>query len=396
MQISRFASKVGLSETGAIDEKVRALRKEGREVFNFGVGQPDFPTPPAVCEAGIQAIRDGKTRYTSFVGTVELRQAIAQKLKIENGLEYTPAQILVSSGAKHSIHNLLAAAVSPDEEVLVPAPAWVSYPNMIRLLGAEPRFARTTLEDGFKLTPQRLREAITPRTTGMILNSPCNPTGAMYSESELRALVPVILDSGIWVIADEIYERIVFDGRRHVSLASLDPRLPDQVAVVNGVSKSFAMTGWRIGYAAGPKDWITAAGAIQSHQAGNPCSISQEATQFAIQSSGPTATAMCEAFERRRDLVMRILDGTPGCEFFRPEGTFYIFPRVASLLRKDGAGPKSDPELVSWLLDETGVATVPGEAFVAPGHIRISFAVDEPTLERGLRLLRGAFERLAG
>jgi len=395
MQISRFASKVGLSETGAIDEKVRALRKEGREVFNFGVGQPDFPTPPAVCEAGIQAIRDGKTRYTSFVGTVELRQAIAQKLKIENGLEYTPAQILVSSGAKHSIHNLLAAAVSPDEEVLVPTPAWVSYPNMVRLLGAEPRFVRTTLEDGFKLTPQRLREAITPHTTGMILNSPCNPTGAMYSESELRALVPVILDSGIWVIADEIYERIVFDGRRHVSLASLDPRLPDQVAVVNGVSKSFAMTGWRIGYAAGPKDWITAAGAVQSHQAGNPCSISQEATQFAIQSSGPTATAMCEAFERRRDLVMRILDGTPGCEFFRPEGTFYLFPRVASLLRKDGAGPKSDPELVSWLLDETGVATVPGEAFVAPGHIRISFAVDEPTLERGLRLLRGAFERLA-
>ncbi len=395
MKVSRFASRVGLSETGAIDEKVRRLRAEGREIFNFGVGQPDFPTPPKVCEAGIQAIRDQKTRYTSFMGTVELRKVVAEKLERENGLSYSTSEILISSGAKHSIHNLLAAAVSPDEEVLVPAPAWVSYPSMIRLLGAEPRFVPTTVEEGFKLTPEGLRQAITPRTVGIILNSPCNPTGAMYTADELRALVPVILESGIWVISDEVYERIVFDGRRHVSLASLDPRLRGQIGVVNGVSKSFSMTGWRIGYAAGPKEWITAASAVQSHQAGNPCSISQEAAQYAISSAGASPDAMREAFERRRDLVVRILDGTPGCDIFRPEGTFYLFPRVRSLLAK-GRGPKTDLELVSWLLDETGVATVPGEAFSAPGHLRISFAAEESTLERGLRLLRDAFERISG
>jgi aspartate aminotransferase len=395
MKVSRFASKVGLSETGAIDEKVRRLRKEGREIFNFGVGQPDFPTPAPVCEAGIQAIRDQKTRYTSFMGTAELRQAVSEKLGKENGLAYATSEILISSGAKHSIHNLLAAAVSPDEEILVPTPAWVSYPPMIRLLGAEPRFVTTSVEEGFKLSPERLREAITHRTVGLILNSPSNPTGAMYSEEELRALVPVILESGIWVISDEVYERIVFDGRRHVSIAALDPRLRSQVAVVNGVSKSFSMTGWRIGYAAGPKDWITAASAVQSHQAGNPCSISQEAAQFAISSASASADTMRDAFERRRDLVMRILDGTPGCDFFRPEGTFYLFPRVRALLAK-GRGPKTDPELVSWLLEETGVATVPGAAFSAPGHLRISFAVEESILDRGLRLLRGAFERIAG
>jgi aspartate aminotransferase len=328
------------------------------------------------------------------MGTVELRQMVARKLETENGLCYTASEILISSGAKHSIHNLLAAAVSPDEEVLVPTPAWVSYPPMIRLLGAEPRFVTTSIEDRFKLTPERLRAAITPRTVGLILNSPSNPTGAMYSPEELRALIPVILESGIWVISDEVYERIAFDGRHHVSIASLDSRLRDHVAIVNGVSKSFSMTGWRIGYAAGPKDWITAASAVQSHQAGNPCSISQEAAQFALSSAGASADAMREAFERRRDLVMRILDGTPGCDFFRPEGTFYLFPRVRSILTKGGQGPKTDPELVSWLLEETGVATVPGEAFSAPGHLRISFAVEERTLERGLRLLRGALERL--
>lgn len=393
MKVSRFASKVGLSETGAIDEKVRSLRKEGREVFNFGVGQPDFPTPPTVCEAGIKAIRDQKTRYTSFMGTVELREAVADKLRIENGLEYGPSEVLISSGAKHSIHNLLAAAVSPDEEVLVPTPAWVSYPPMVRLLGAEPKFVPTSIEDGFKLTPEKLRSAITPRVVGLILNSPGNPTGAMYSAEELRSLIPVLLESGIWVIADEVYEKIVFDGRKHVSIASLDSRLRSQVAVVNGVSKSFSMTGWRIGYAAGPKDWITAAAAVQSHQAGNPCSISQEAAQFAISSAGATVDAMREAFERRRDLVMSSLEGTPGLDLFCPQGTFYLFPRIRSLLSKDASGPRTDSELVSWLLQETGVATVPGEAFVAPGHLRISFAVDESTLDRGLRLLRGALER---
>jgi aspartate aminotransferase len=396
MRISRFASKVGLSETGAVDEKVRELRAAGREVFNFGVGQPDFPTPPGICEAGIQAIRDGKTRYTSPMGTLELRKGIAKKLHEENRLTYGADQILVSGGAKHSIHNLLAAVVSPDEEVLMPTPGWVSYPSMIRLLGAECVPVPTRLEEEFKITPAGLRAAITPRTVGIILNSPCNPTGAVYSEAELRALIPVFNEAKLWVIADEIYEKIVFDGRRHESIAALDPSIASRTAVVNGVSKSFSMTGWRIGYAAGPVDWIRAAAAIQSHQAGNACSISQEATLTALEGGHDSAEAMRVAFERRRDLVVRLLAGIDGLDIFPPQGTFYLFPRVESFLgtRTNGPSLKADKDLVHWLLDQSGVATVPGIAFGAPGHLRISFAASEETLERGLGAMRGALETL--
>jgi len=397
VRIGTFASRVGLSETGAVDEKVRQLTRQGRRVFNFGVGQPDFPTPGEVCEAGIAAIREGKTRYTSPMGTIELREAVAAKLRDENHLSYDPArEILISSGAKHSIHNLLAAALSPGDEVIVPVPTWVSYPSMIHLLGAEPRFVATGLEDGFRLTGEMLRSAVGPRTVGLLLNSPCNPTGAVYTEEDLRAVASAALEAGLWIITDEIYERILFDGRRHVSLATVEPALRARIAIVNGVSKAFSMTGWRIGYAAGPADWITAASAIQSHQCGNPCSISQEASRYALQAAGRHAEAMRAVFERRRDLVMRILRGTAGLDLFEPEGAFYLFPRVSSFLgaRKGGGGLNSDAELVSWLLDETGVATVPGGAFHAPEYLRISFAASEETLETGLGLLRGALEKL--
>ena len=396
MKISRFAASVGLSQTGAIDELVRELRGQGREVFNFGVGQPDFPTPAEICEAGITAIREQKTRYTSPMGTLELREAVAAKLHEENHLTCRPSEILISSGAKHALHNMLAATVSPGEEVLLPTPAWVSYPSMIRLLGAEPRFVPSSVEEGFRVSPDALRKAVTPRTVGLVLNSPCNPTGAAYSESDLRKLAGVIDEFGLWVITDEIYERILFDGRRHASLATVAPALRDRIAVVNGVSKAFSMTGWRIGYAAGPEDWIRAASAIQSHQSGNPCSISQEAARFALRSAGPSVEAMRVSFEHRRDLVMRLLDGMAGCELFRPEGTFYVFPRIASYLgtRPTGGSISTDVELVSRLLEASGVATVPGTAFTAPGHLRISFAAPEEILDRGLRRLREALERL--
>lgn len=397
MKLSQFASRVGLSETGAVDEKVRELRRAGREVFNFGVGQPDFPTPAEICEAGAEAIRQGKTRYTSPMGTIELREAVAAKLRDENGLSYDPArEILISSGAKHSIHNLLAAALSPGEEVIVPTPTWVSYPSMIRLLGGETRFVETTLESGFKMTPEALRGALGPRVVGLLLNSPCNPTGSVYDDETLRALGRTALDAGLWVIADEIYERILFDGRGHSSIARLEPGLRSRVAVVNGVSKAYSMTGWRIGYAGGPADWIQAASAIQSHQSGNPCSISQEATLFALRAGGASIEPMRAAFERRRDLCMRILDRVPGLDLFAPEGTFYLFPRVSAFLgpRPDAAGIAGDKELVTWLLEQTGVATVPGSAFAAPGHLRISFAASEESLEKGLGLMRDALLRL--
>ncbi len=396
MKLARFTEKVGLSETGAMDEKVRERKRRGLEVFNFGVGQPDFPTPKDICEAGIQAIRDGKTRYTSPTGILELREAVAARLKKEQGLEYTASQILVSSGAKHAIHNLLAAVVSPDEDVILPAPAWVSYPSMVRLVGGNPVIAPTRLEDGFKLTPEALRKAITPRSVGIILNTPGNPTGAVYSETELAALVPVLRESGLWVITDEIYDRILFDGRRHRSLAAIAPDLRERIAIVNGVSKSFAMTGWRIGYAAGPSDWIRMAGAIQSHQAGNPCSISQEATLHALQGAGESVETMRAAFQKRRDLVMEMLAGLEGCDLFRPEGTFYLLPRIAAYLgeRKNGPTLASDPDFVAWLFDSTGVATVAGSAFQAQGHVRISFAASEETIRAGLGRMRRAMEEL--
>lgn len=397
MRISVFASRVGLSETGAVDEKARQLKAQGREVFNFGVGQPDFPTPATVCEAGIVAIREGKTKYTSPMGTIELRKAVADKFREENGLAYDPGkEILISSGAKHAIHNMLAAAVSPGEEVILPTPTWVSYPAMLRLLGAEPKFVDTTIETGFKLTADALRGALGPKTVGLLLNSPCNPTGAVYSEEELRALVAVVLDAGLWVVCDEIYERILFDRRRHVSMAALQPAMRERTAVVNGVSKAFSMTGWRIGYAAGPADWVESASAIQSHQCGNPCSVSQEATLHALRAAGETIEPMRAAFERRRDLVVELLSGVPGLELFRPEGTFYLFPRVTSFLGRRPSGPEfaTDSDLVTWLLEETGAAMVPGSAFAAPGHLRISFATSEATLERGLGSVRRALEKV--
>lgn len=396
MKLSQFTEKVGLSETGAMDEKVRERKRQGLEVFNFGVGQPDFPTPPDVCEAGITAIREGKTRYTSPTGLLELREAVADRFKAEQGLEFKSSEILVSGGAKHSIHNLLAAVVSPDEDVLLPTPAWVSYPSMIRLVGGNPVFVPTRLEDGFKLTADALRRAITPKSVGIILNTPGNPTGAVYSEDDIQAIVPVLRESGLWVITDEIYDRILFDGRRHRSLAAIAPDMRDRIAIVNGVSKSYAMTGWRIGYAAGPADWIRMAGAIQSHQAGNACSISQEATLYALRTPGESVETMRAEFQKRRDLVMEMLAGLHGCDLFRPEGTFYLLPRIAAYLgdRKSGPSLASDAEFVAWLFDSTGVATVAGGAFEAKGYVRISFAASEAALREGLTRMRRAMEEI--
>lgn len=393
---SRFASRIGLSPIAALDEKVRALTLEGREIVNFGVGQPDFPTPEAIGEAGIEAIRNGMTRYTSPMGSFEMREAVAEKLRTENRLEYAASEILISSGSKQALHCILAAVLSPGEEVILPTPAWASYPAIIRLLGGEPCFVETRLEDRFKLTPEKLKKSLSPRVTGLLINSPCNPTGAVYSPEELRALAAVIKDAGLWVVADEIYERIVFGSSRHTSLPAVEPELRDKTAIVSGVSKSFSMTGWRIGYAAGPSEWIRTASSIQSHQAGSACSISQEAARYALVSSGDDAANMRAAFERRRDITLELLCGVEGLELLRPEGTFYAFPRVSSFLgpRDPGVCLSTDEDLAGWLLDEAAVATVPGTAFAAPGHLRISYAVSDDLLTKGLKSLRRALVKL--
>jgi aspartate aminotransferase len=386
-----------LSATGAIDERARRLAEEGREIFNFGVGQPDFSTPDPAVAAAIRAIGDGKTRYTSPRGTIELRRAVVEKLKRDNGLDYSPEEeVLVSCGGKHAIHNLLSAVLSPGEEVLLPTPTWVSYPAMIRLLGGVPRFVETRLEQGFRPNAGRLRESLTPRTVGLVINSPCNPSGAVLGREELLDLADVIEEAGLWVITDEIYERIIFDGHCHLSLPSVAPTLRSSVAVVNGVSKTFAMTGWRIGYAAAPAPWIETAASIQSHQTGNACSVSQEAAIAAIRSPGEATESMRRVFEKRRNQVVSILESTDGLEVFSPEGTFYAFPGVGAFLGIRPRGPNitTDTELATWLLDEAGVATVPGTAFAAPGHLRISFACDEESLTAGLDRLVQALDSL--
>jgi aspartate aminotransferase len=395
---SRFASRVGFSETGAISERAAALAREGRSVINLSVGQPDFDTPPAAMEGARAALLQGKTRYTAPHGTLELRQEIARKFERENQISVDPAhEIFVSSGAKQAVFELLAAVVSPDEEILIPAPAWVSYGAMVRLLGATPQFLPSDRSTRYRLTPDALRAAIGPRTTGIVINTPNNPTGVVYRREELAALAEVVAESGLWVVSDEIYERIVFEGHPHCSWGTAAPQLTDRLAIVNGVSKAFAMTGWRIGYAAGPREWIEMAIAIQSQASGNPCSISQEAARCALAQCDSDAARMRDAFESRRSIVLSLLEGTPGLHVFPPEGAFYVFVGVQALLdRPKGSGPRftSDEELAAWLLEETGVATVPGTAFAAPGHIRISFAASEEQLREALQRVRGAIASL--
>lgn len=398
IQVSRFASRIGFSETGAVSERAAALAREGRSVINLAVGQPDFDTPSAAVEGARTAMAEGKTRYTAPQGTLELRREIARKLERENQLRVDPErEILVSGGAKQAVFELLASVISPEEEVLIPSPAWVSYAAMVRLLGATPCFLPSDRSTRYRLTPEALRGAIGPRTTGIVMNTPNNPTGVVYRRDELAALAEVVAAAGLWLVSDEIYERIVFDGHPHCSWAAAAPQLKDRLAIVNGVSKAFAMTGWRIGYAAGPQDWIATATAIQSQTSGNPCSISQEAARHALAHCDRDATRMRDAFQGRRALVLSLLEGTPGLEVFPPEGAFYAFVGVHALLgTSTGAGTRfgSDEELASWILEETGVATVPGTAFAAPGHIRISFAASEAQLREALQRIRRALEGL--
>jgi len=397
MRKSLYASRVTSSATGVVDDRARELRRQGRRVFNFGAGQPDFPTPAEIAASGIDAIRQGLTRYTSPRGTLELREAIAGKLKRKTGQVYSPAtEIFVSGGAKQSIHHLLASVLSPGEEVLVPSPCWVSYPEIIHLLGGEVRFVGTRIDERFRLTPEALRSAIGPRAVGLILNNPCNPTGTVYRSDELRGILRIVRESGLWVIADEIYEEIVFGGTEHVSLAKIGEDLRDRLAIVSGVSKAYSMTGWRIGYATGPEDWVATAASIQSHQAGNACTISQEAARHAITGCDSAVETMRSTFERRRDLVVERLQGIKGLRFVPPEGTFYLFLDVSAFLRGAGSvgDPDSDVDLAAWLLEETGVVTVPGTAFAAKGFLRISFATSEDELDEGLTLMCEALERL--
>ncbi len=381
-RLSHRVSQIAPSATISVDTKTKAMIREGKDVVNMSVGEPDFNTPDAPSLAGIKAITNGNTRYTPAAGTLELRQAIARKLMVENGLSYQPEQIVVSAGAKHTLFNVLYTVCNPDDEVIVPAPYWTSYPEQVRLVGAVPVIVSSGEDTSYKLTPAQLEAAITPRTKAIILNSPNNPTGSVYSQSELTALGEVLAKHNIYIITDEIYERLVY-GVRHFSLPQLVPSLMSRTCVVNGFSKAFAMTGWRLGYVATPLDVAKAITSMQSHSSGSPSTISQVAGVVALSSFQPE---MVEEFRRRRDYLVERLSKMPGVSILVPEGAFYVFPNVSALFGKtyEGRTLENAASFCEWMLEDELVSAVPGDAFGAPANIRMSYATSYEDLVKAM------------
>jgi aspartate aminotransferase len=393
--ISKMAAAVQPSATLAAGAKARQLKAEGVNVFDFSLGEPDFPTPEHICAAAVQAMKEGHTRYTPASGTPELRAAVARTYQKTYGIRYAPEQVLISDGAKHSLHNALAATVGPGDEVIIPTPYWVSYSDLVQMTGASFVLVPTRLEDGFKMTPRQLRAAVTPRSRMLMLNSPSNPTGAVYSRRELEAIADVVLEAGLGVISDEIYERLVFGGARATCFATLRPGLADRTLTISGASKTYAMTGWRVGWALGPAPVLKAMGNVQSQQTGCPCSISQYAALAALEGDQECVERMRQEFEARRDLVCGWLKAMPGVRCFVPEGAFYAFFEVSSHFGRTLAGRKvtDSVSFCQAALEGAHVNIVPGAAFGAEGYARLSYATSREQLQGGLdrleQLLRG-------
>jgi aspartate aminotransferase len=382
---SAALSRVKPSATLAVDAKARALIAEGRDVIGLAAGQPDFDTPDNIKEAAIKAIREGKTKYTDVDGTPDLKDAVAAKFKRENGLDYKRSQIHIAPGGKPVLYNALVATLNAGDEVIVPAPYWVSYPDMVLLAGGEPVRVATAEADGFKLKPEALEAAITPRTKWLILNSPSNPTGGTYSRAELRALADVLLKHPqVWVMSDDMYEHLLYDGFEFATIAQVEPKLYERTLTVNGVSKAYAMTGWRIGYAGGPEPLITLMRKLESQSTSNPCSIAQAAAVEALNGTQEFLAPRAEAFRKRRDLVVSMLNQASGITCIKPEGAFYVYPSCAGLIGKTAPSGKvieTDADFAGELLDAEGVAVVHGAAFGLSPYFRISYATSEKVLE---------------
>jgi aspartate aminotransferase len=387
------------SSTLAVQAKARELRARGIDVISFGAGEPDFDTPTRIKDAAVQAMRRGQTKYTEVGGIAELRAAVCAKLKRDNGLDYEPADVLVSVGAKHSLFNLMMALVNPGDEVLVPSPYWVSYPEQARLLGGVPVAAPTAEATGFDLDPEALAAAVTPRTRLVVLNSPNNPTGAVFSPATLEAVARLAVDRGLWVVSDECYEALTFEGR-HVSIASFGPAIKARTIVVNTCSKAYAMTGWRIGYAAGPRALIRAMTDAQSQVTSNPSSIAQWAAVEALTGPQDEVAKMAGEFDRRRRLIVGGLNALPGVRCVMPKGAFYAFANVSGLLGRTWAGPEGPRELVSsldvtaFLLEAARVAVVPGRDFGSDAHVRLSYATSDALIREGLDRMAAALATL--
>jgi aspartate aminotransferase len=382
-------ARVKPSPTGAVLALATRLRAEGRDIVSLGTGEPDFDTPRHIRDAAVAAIEAGLTRYTPIDGSAGLKAAIQRKLQRDNNLEYGADQILVTSGAKQALYNLCVTLLGPGDEAIIPAPYWVSYPDMVKLADADPVFVATSIDDDFKVTPQRLAAAITPQTRLLILNSPSNPTGACYGASELQAFAEVLAEHPqVVVVADEIYETIHWAQEPFVSFAEACPALYDRTVTVNGVSKAYAMTGWRIGYAAGPQELIKPMSTVQSQSTSNACSISQAAAVAALDGDQGVVTEMVREYRERHDYVVAALNDIDGFECRPGEGTFYALPRVTGAI--NGLGLADDVALTAHLLEAGGVAVVPGTAFGAPGYIRLSFACSMGALEDAMSRIKQA------
>jgi aspartate aminotransferase len=393
IQLSDRVQEVKPSPTLAVTAKAKELKDAGRDVIGLGAGEPDFDTPDFIKEAAMKAIRDGFTKYTPVGGTPGLKKAIISKFERDNGLRYQPSQILVSCGAKQSIYNLIQALLNEGDEAIIPAPYWVSYPDMVLLAEAKPVIVQTSVEQQFKITPEALEEVITARTRLFIINSPSNPTGISYTRAELTALAEVLVKHPQIVIAtDDIYEHIQWIEEPFSNLVMVCPDLYDRTVVINGVSKAYAMTGWRIGYCGGPKELVQAMDTIQSQSTSNPTSISQVAAQAALEGDQSCITPMVKAFQERHQYVYETLKAIEGVEVMPADGTFYSFPSFRRFMDRM-ADINNDIELAELFLNQEGVAMVPGSAFGAEGCMRISFATSRKNLEQGLERIRRVLKR---
>lgn len=396
MKLANRVKNLKPSATLAITAKAKALRAEGIDIIGFGAGEPDFDTPENVKKEGIKSIEDGFTKYTAVGGINELKDAIISSLKTDHGLEYSRDEILVSCGAKHSIYNITQALFEDGDEVIIPSPYWVSYPDQILLTGAKPVIIETEEANEFKLKPEDLKNAINQNTSAIILNYPSNPTGTTYSKDELEEIVEIALENKLTIISDEIYEKIIYDGATHTSVCELSPQAKESTILVNGVSKSYSMTGWRIGFAAGNKDVINAMSKLQGQSTSNPTSISQIAAVEALSGPQEVLDERCKEFERRKDFIVKRLNEIEGFSCFNPKGAFYVFPSIKGFVGKahKGKGISGSIDFTEFLLEEAKVAVVPGIAFGKENYLRISYATSMENIEKGMDRIEEAVKLL--
>ncbi|MGF1515779.1 MAG: pyridoxal phosphate-dependent aminotransferase [Elainellaceae cyanobacterium] len=380
MMLAARLEQVQPSLTLAITAKANAMKAEGKDVCSFTAGEPDFDTPAHVCQAAKQALDDGKTRYGAVAGELGLREAIARKLQRDNGLDCTAGNIAVTNGGKQSLYNLMMALIQPGDEVIIPSPYWVSYPEMVKLAGGTPVIVPTTEETGFRITPEQLREAITPKTKLFVLNSPSNPTGMVYPPNHIRQLAQVVLEANIWVVSDEIYEKILYDGAEHLSIAAVSPEMRDRAIVSNGFAKAYAMTGWRIGYLAAPEPIVKATTTIQGHSTSNVCTFAQYGAIAALNQPQDCVEHMRGAFAERRRAMLEGLNAIPGISCLEPSGAVFLFPNISET-------GLSSMEFCTKLLESHRVAAIPGIAFGADDYVRMSYATGLNEIHKGLERL---------